>query len=82
MSKNDARKKILAKMFADHRIGSCHISLPNLKTGFPSHLRGDVEKEAKKLVKENLVLSHPTSYGMQYALNPKRLQDIMRILDA
>jgi len=73
-------KKILAKMFADHRIGARHISLENIKTGFPSHIKGDVEKNLKKLVKDNLVLQHPTSYGMQYALNPQRLQDIMKIL--
>ena len=73
-------KKILAKMFADHHIGARHISLENIKTGFPSHIKGDVEKNLKKLVKDNLVLQHPTSYGMQYALNPQRLQDIMKIL--
>ena len=45
-------KKVLAKMFADHRIGARHISLENIKTGFPSHIKGDVEKNLKKLVKE------------------------------
>ena len=73
-------KKILAKMLADHRVGAKHISLENLKTGFPSHVKGEVEKCLKKLVKENIVLQHSTSYGMQYALNPQRLHDIMRIL--
>ena len=73
-------KKILAKMLADHRIGARHISLENIKTGFPSHIKGDVEKNLKVLVKENLVLHHLTSYGMQYALNPRRLSDIMKIL--
>lgn len=45
-----------------------------------SHERGNIEKNLKELVKENLVLQHPTSYGMQYALNSQRLQDIMKIL--
>ena len=45
-----------------------------------SHERDNIEKNLKKLVKENLVLQHPTSYGMQYALNSQRLQDIMKIL--
>ena len=80
MSADIVSKKILAKMLADHRIGARHISLENLKTGFPSHIKGEIEKCLKKLVKENLVLQHPTSYGMQYALNPQRLQDVMRIL--
>ncbi|MBI5860015.1 MAG: hypothetical protein HZB73_04895 [Nitrosarchaeum sp.] len=51
-----------------------------MRTGCPSHERGNIEKNLKKLVKENLVLQHPTSYGMQYALNPRRLSDIMKIL--
>ena len=74
-------KQILKKMFLDHRIGAKHISLQNLKTGFPSHVKGDVDKQLKKLVKQNLILMHPTSYGPQYALNPRKLQEIVKILE-
>jgi hypothetical protein len=78
---DDVSKVILRKLFYDRRIGGKHISLDDLKRGFPSHLKGDVDKKLKKLVKENLVLKHPTSYGLQYALNPQRLQEIRDILD-
>ncbi|MDE1831537.1 MAG: hypothetical protein KGI02_04100 [Thaumarchaeota archaeon] len=78
---DDVSKAILRKLFYDNRIGKKHISLENLKTGFPSHLKGDVDKKLKKLVKENLILQHPTSYGLQYALNPQRVQEITNILD-
>ncbi|MFZ1077599.1 MAG: hypothetical protein WAN47_09265 [Nitrosotalea sp.] len=71
---------ILEKMYRNRVVGARHISLEDLRTGCPSHERGNIEKGLKKLVKENLVLQHP-SYGMQYALNPQRLQDIMKILD-
>jgi len=54
--------------------------LENLRTGFPSHLKGEVDKKLKKLVKDNLVLQHPTSYGPQFALNPLRLQDIIDLI--
>ncbi|HEX5457837.1 MAG TPA: hypothetical protein VFX64_05560 [Candidatus Nitrosotalea sp.] len=77
---DNTSKAILRKLFYDNRIGAKHISLENLKTGFPSHLKGDVDKKLKKLVKENLVLKHPTSYGHQYALNPTRLQDVIDLL--
>jgi len=77
---DDVSKAILRKLFYDNRIGKKHISLENLKTGFPSHLKGDIDKKLKRLVKDNLILQHPTSYGPQYALNPQRLQDIMDIL--
>ena len=77
---DDVSKAILRKLFYDNRIGKKHISLENLKTGFPSHLKGDVDKKLKKLVKENLILQHPTSYGSQYALNPTRLQEIINMI--
>ena len=77
---DDLSKAILRKLFYDKRVGKKHISLENLKTGFPSHIKGDVDKKLKKLVKDNLVLQHPTSYGPQFALNPQRLQEIIGIL--
>jgi len=77
---DDTSKTILRKLFYDRRIGGRHLGLEDLKRGFPSHIKGYVDKRLKKLVKDNLILAHPTSYGPQYALNPKRLQDIINIL--
>ena len=77
---DDTSKTILRKLFYDRRIGGRHLGLEDLKRGFPSHIKGDVDKRLKKLVKDNLILVHPTSHGPQYALNPKRLQDIINIL--
>lgn len=71
---------ILEKLYRNRVVGAKHISLEDLRTGCPSHERGNIEKNLKKLVKENLVLQHPTSYGTQYALNPQSIQDVMRIL--
>ncbi len=71
---------VLEKLYRNRIVGAKHISLENLRTGCPSHERGNIEKNLKKLVKANLVLQHPTSYGIQYALNSQRLQDIMKIL--
>jgi hypothetical protein len=68
-------------MYRNRIVGGRHISLEDLRTGCPSHERSNVEKTLKKLVKENLVVQHPTSYGMQYALNPQRIGEIMKILN-
>jgi len=68
-------------MYRNRIIGGKHISFEDLRTGCPSHERGNVEKTLKRLVKENLVVQHPTSYGMQYALNPQRIVEIMKILN-
>lgn len=80
MHYDSVSEAILRKLFYDNRIGARHLGLEDLKRGFPSHLKGDVDKKLKKLVKDNLIIPHPTSYGPQYALNPKRLQDVINIL--
>lgn len=46
--------------------------------GFPSHVKGDVDKALKLLVKSNIVIHYPTSYGIQYSLNPKMLEEIRK----
>lgn len=52
---DDVSKAILRKLFYDNRIDKKYISLENLKTGFPSHLKGDIDKKLKRLVKDNLM---------------------------
>lgn len=66
-------------MVFDGMIGGKHTYAESIKRGFPSHLKGDVDKALKKLVKSNLVIHHPTSYGIQYSLNPKMLEEIRKI---
>ena len=41
-------KAILRKLFYDKRIGGHHLGLEDLKRGFPSHLKGDIDKKIKK----------------------------------
>jgi hypothetical protein len=76
---DDLSITILFKMVFDGMIGGKHTSAESIKRGFPSHIKGDVDKALKKLVKSNLVIHHPTSYGMQYSLNPKMLEEIRKI---
>lgn len=78
---DEVSKAILRKLFYDNRIGGRHLGLEDLRRGFPSHLKGNVDKKLKTLIKENLILQHPTSYGPQYALNPLRIHDIKEILE-
>ncbi len=74
-------KAILRKMFYHRYIGAKHTSLDSLKRSFSSNEKGNVEKAIKKLVRLNLILNHPTSYGKQYSLNPQKIQDIEKIID-
>jgi len=78
---DDVSITILSKMVFDGMIGGKHTSAESIKRGFPSHLKGDVDKALKRLVKSNLVLHHPTSYGMQYSLNPRMISEIRKIIE-
>jgi hypothetical protein len=57
-------------------IGNVHTHFDTLKKGFPSHLGKNIEKIAKKLIKERLILTKPTSYGLQVSLNKEKLKEI------
>lgn len=57
-------------------IGNVHTHFDTLKRGFPSHTGKDVEKIAKQLIKEGLILTKQTAYGLQVSLNKERLKDI------
>ena len=79
MKHDDLSITILSKMVFDGMIGGKHTSAESIKRGFQSHIKGDVDKTLKRLVKSNLIVHHPTSYGMQYSLNPKMLEEIRKI---
>ncbi len=57
-------------------IRGVHTPFDTLTRGFPSHLGKDIKKIANKLIKDNIILSKPTSYGLQVSLNKERLKEI------
>ena len=61
-------------------IGGVHTPFDTLRRGFPSHLGKDIEKIAKELIKEGLILTKPAPYGLQVSLNKEKIQEIERII--
>jgi len=57
-------------------IGGVHTHLDTLRRGFPSHLGKDVNKIIKELIKKGLIITKPTSYGLQVSLNKEKLEEI------
>ncbi len=57
-------------------IGNVHTHFDTLKKGFPTHLGKEVDKVAKQLIKERIILTKPTSYGLQVSLNKEKLGEI------
>lgn len=49
---NASQRAILRKMYFDKIIGGKHTAIENLKKGFPSHVRGDIDDEVKKTHQE------------------------------
>lgn len=57
-------------------IGGVHTHFNTLKKGFPSHLGKDINKIAKQLIKEEFILTKPSSYGLQVYLNKEKIKEI------
>ena len=60
--------------------GEKHISIEDILKGFPSHLKKDFKKEIDELVRENTLLTKPTSYGRRYSLNSRMREEVAKIL--
>ncbi len=71
---------ILKKLRRRDYWGGKHTSIDNLKKGVKIHLRGDVPSIAEEMIKEGLLLHHPTGYGTQISLNPQKKAEIDRII--
>jgi len=57
-------------------IGGVHTPFDTLKRGFPSHLGKNIEKMIKELIKDGLITTKPTSYGLQVSLNKEKIDEI------
>ena len=77
---NNAKRFILRKLFNHNVWCGKHTSPDNLQKGLPGHLRGAAKDIVKDMIKEGLLLSHPTSYGLQISLNPKMVIEIKKFL--
>ena len=72
---------VLEKLYNHNFIGAKHTSEDNVPKSFPKHLRGDVKKALKNLIKQGYVTPKITSYGLEVSLNPRKIEEIKRILD-
>lgn len=71
---------ILRKLIMHTVVGAKHTSPDNLQKSLPKHVRGYAKEVVVDMIKEGLLLSHPTSYGIQISLNPSKLDDIKSFL--
>ena len=86
LTDDEIKGRIIRKLFRRGNWGASHTSFENLKKGFTQRDTGKqgskkVDKMGESLIKENLILSKPTGYGLEVNLNPKMIDRIQEYLD-
>lgn len=73
----DEIERALLRKLAKHGYwAGRHTSFDNLHKGFPKHLANNVKEVARDLIKRNILIPKPTSYGLHVSLNP-RMKDLI-----
>lgn len=80
MDEEQIKSFIVKKLFQHGYIGGRHTDIENLKKGLPGHLRGDAKKAAHDLIKEDILILKPTSYGHHVSLNSSKRTEIEKYL--
>ena len=60
-----------------------HTNIHNLPKGMSNELRvsKEVKSAVEELLKEQILLSKPTHYGLEVSLNPKKIREIEQLID-
>ena len=78
--KEAIRKDLLRKLYKKRMFHHKHTSFDNLPKGFPGHLGREIKKVAEELIREGILLTKPTSYGLEVSLNSQKLKEIEEII--
>ena len=76
-------KSFILKKLVGHRVWMHkHTSIHNLSKGLPDELRGkkEVNRAIDRLLKDGMLLSKPTNYGLQVFLNIKKKREIENLI--
>jgi len=82
LTDNEIKSRIVRKLYRHGKWGASHTSFENLKKGFTQRDAGKqgskrVDKMGNELIKDNLILSKPTGYGLEVSLNPRMKHEIL-----
>ncbi|MEX0657236.1 MAG: hypothetical protein WD154_06805 [Nitrosopumilaceae archaeon] len=85
LTEGQIRASILFKLHKRGNWGASHTAFDNIKKGFNERDLGKhgtkiVDKIAKELIREGLIITKPTHYGMQISLNPRQNEKIITIM--
>lgn len=85
ISDDEAKARILLKLFKRGKWGGSHTSFENLKKGWnPRDLGKEgyrrIDNLGRELIKQGFLLSKPTSYGLEVSLNSRFSKEIIDIV--
>ncbi len=78
----DLKKIILRKLFRRRIIGGKHTAIEHLTKGLPKHVIGEAKNAVDDLIKAGFILTKSTSYGLHVSLNPKKIDEISKIIES
>jgi len=86
ISDEKIKAAILLKLYKRGNWGHSHTSFENIKKGFNERDLGKgglkrVNKMAKELVRQRLILAKPTHYGLETSLNSRMHREICEIIE-
>ncbi|MBU0979842.1 MAG: hypothetical protein KJ709_03475 [Nanoarchaeota archaeon] len=76
-------KFIIRKLYRKRMWLHKHTNINNLPKGLSNKLRvsRDVKKAIEELLKDQILMSKPTHYGLEVSLNPKKNTEIKELAD-
>ncbi|MDO8459605.1 MAG: hypothetical protein Q7S74_00710 [Nanoarchaeota archaeon] len=79
----DIKRFILRKLVRHRMWMHKHTSIHNLPKGLPDYLRSrkEVRKVIDELLRKGLLLSKPTSYGLEVSLNINKKKEIEEFIE-
>ncbi len=85
LSNEEIKATILFKLHKRGNWGGSHTAFDNLKEGFKDEDMGKegakiVDKLAKELIRQGLIIIKPTHYGLQVSLNPREHYTIISFM--
>ena len=85
LTEEQIKATILFKLHKRGNWGGSHTAFENLKKGwkdedFGKHGVKLVDRMAKELIRQGLIIPKPTHYGLQVSLNPRQSEEIIAVM--
>ena len=74
--------KVCFKLYRQGCFGKGHKLIDTVTSGFPTHELDQVKDAIQQLIREGILVKHPTKHGEAVHINPKLSQEMWQVLKA